>query len=160
MIESFSHLVDSDGYELGSIDDWDSNYILVLDSLTAICWNIKTAVVGGSTAISQSAWGRMQSLLQQFLKYLTEDVRCHTILLGHAIVQTNSVTGVEYIYPVTVGQALKDLVPSFFSEVLYATRQGVKYNWHPVHNTAVTATRTHKLKGLKSIEQDFKVFDW
>jgi hypothetical protein len=102
----------------------------------------------------------MQVLLQQYLRYLVDNLQCHVIVLGHAIIQTNSLTKVESIYPSTLGKALKDLIPTFFSEAIYSYRQGTKYYWSPAHLTAVTATRSPRLEGKQQTEQDYAQFDW
>jgi len=160
MLEGMQHFVSMDGEDLGDIESWNSDYVLVLDSLTSVCWHIRNSVVGGSTFISLPAWGRMQALLQQFLRYLVDGLDCHVILLGHAIVQVSDITGIESIYPSTVGKALKDLVPTFFSEIVYSSRAGKKYYWSTSHTSAVTATRTNNLKGKDKIRQDYTQFKW
>jgi hypothetical protein len=148
------------GSNIGSIETWDSSYILVIDSLTTVCSHIYDSIIGGATFVSQPAWLRMQMLLQRYLRYLVDSLQCHVILLGHAIIQTNSLTDLELIYPSTVGKALKDLVPTFFSEVIYSYRQGTKYYWSPSHLSAVTATRSPRLEGRKQVEQNYNQFDW
>ncbi len=160
ILKGMKNFVSDNGENLGCVDDWDDSYILAIDSMTIICHAIQESVVGGSTFASQPAWFRMQKLLTQLLRHLTEDLECHVILLGHAVRNTNQITGAERIYPSSLGQALNDIIPSMFTEVIYSYKQGKDYFWSVNHSMAVTASRQISAdKGIK-IPQNYSQFSF
>jgi hypothetical protein len=141
------------GVDYGSIDTWGEDTTLVVDSLTIICEAIMSATVGGKLAISQPEWGVMQKTLVEFMRYLTEDLECNLVILGHPTKEVDPVLGITRIYPANLGQALNNLLPSFFTEVVWSYRKGKEFYWSTDHKQAVT--RQTVLPLLESMPQDF-----
>jgi hypothetical protein len=141
------------GVDYGSVDDWGDDTTLVIDSLTIICEAIMSATVGGKLAISQPEWGVMQKTLVEFMRLLTEDLTCNLVILGHPTKEIDPVLGITRIYPANLGQALNNLLPSFFTEVVWSYRKGQEFLWSTDHKQAVTRQTVLPLK--ESMPQDF-----
>jgi hypothetical protein len=144
------------GTALGSVDDWGNDTTLVVDSLTIICEAIMQSVIGGKLATSQPEWGVAQKTLVEFIRLLTEDLKCNLVILGHPTKEIDPVLGVQRIYPSSVGQALNNLLPSFFTEVVWSYRSGKDFVWSTDHKQAVT--RQTVLPLAEKMQQDYKQF--
>ena len=142
--------------DYGSVDDWGEDTVLVVDGLTIICEAIQQSVLGGKLATSQPEWGVMQKLLVEFLRQLTEDIGCNLVILAHPNKEIDPLLGAQKIYPSSIGQALNNLLPTFFTEVVYSVREKGKFYWCTDHRLAVT--RTTVLPIVEKLEQDFKPF--
>lgn len=130
----------STGVDYGSVDDWGEDTVLVIDSLTIVCEAISQATIGGKLAVSQPEWGVMQKTLVEFMRQLTEDLKCNFVIIGHPTKEIDPVLGVSRIYPASLGQALNNLLPAFFTEVVYTFRDKKKFYWTTEHRLAVTRT--------------------
>lgn len=155
VLKSTVNFVDSETQKnYGSVDDWGPDTTFVVDSLTIICEAIMSSTVGGKFAISQPEWGVMQKILVEFLRQLTEDLNCNLVILGHPTKEIDPVLGVQRIYPANLGQALNNLLPSFFTEVVWSYRKGKDFLWATDHKQAVT--RQTVLPLVESMPQDYR----
>lgn len=145
---------DETGENMGSMDEWGPDTTAVIDSLTIICEAIKAATVGGKLAVSQPEWGVMQGTLVDFMRMLTEDLKCNLVILGHPVKEIDQVLGGQKLYPANLGQALNNLLPSFFTEVVYSYRDGKEFRWSTDHKQAVTRQTMLPLKD--ALPQDFQ----
>lgn len=143
------------GKEFGSVDDWGDDTVLVIDSLTILCEAIKQSVIGGKLAVSQPEWGVMQGILVEFLRQLTEDLLCNLVVIAHPNKEIDPILGVQKIYPANLGQALNNLLPTYFTEVVWAFREKEKFYWSTDHKQAVTRNTMLPIKD--KMEQDFKL---
>lgn len=154
VLRSTVEFVDTEsGTKFGSVDDWGEDTTLVIDSLTIICEAIMQATIGGKLATSQPEWGVMQKTLVEFMRLLTEDLKCNLVILGHPTKEIDPVLGIQRIYPANVGQALNNLLPSFFTEVVWSYRAGKEFLWSTDHKQAVT--RQTMLPLAEKMPQDF-----
>lgn len=154
VLKSTVNFVDTrSGTNFGCVDDWGEDTTLVIDSLTIICEAIMQSTVGGKLAISQPEWGVMQKTLVEFTRQLTEDLGCNLVLLGHPVKEIDPVLGTQRIYPANLGQALNNLLPSFFTEVLWSYRAGKEFLWSTDHKQAVTRQTVFPL--AEKMPQDF-----
>lgn len=158
VLRGISEFITENDENLGSVDTWGPDTVLAFDGLTIICELIKQNVIGGKLFTSQPEWQRMQILLVQLLRYLTEDLNCHVIMIGHPVRTENPITGVEAIYPSNLGQALKDTIPSMFTDVIYSQRQGKKFTWSTDHANAICAARN--LPMGSNLPQDYSQINW
>lgn len=155
VLKSLNNFISVGGKDYGSIDSWGSDTVLVIDSMTILCEAIMQSVVGGKLAVSQPEWGVMQKILTEFLRLLTEDLECNIILIAHPNKEVDPVLGVQKIYPANLGQALNNLIPTYFTEVVWSFRVKDKFYWSTDHKQAVT--RNTKLPISSQMEQDFKL---
>lgn len=155
ILKATTAFVDSKtGVNYGSIDSWGKDTTLVVDGLTIICEAIKAATVGAKLAVSQPEWGVMQGTLMEFIRFLTEDLECNLVLLAHPTKEVDPVLGVQRIYPASLGQALNNLLPTAFTDVVWSYRKGKDFLWSTDHKQAVT--RQTVLPLAESMPQDYK----
>jgi len=143
------------GKVYGSVDDWGEDTVLIVDSLTILCEAIKQSVIGGKLAVSQPEWGVMQGILVEFLRQLTEDLNCNLVVIGHPVKEEDPVLGITRIYPANLGKALNNILPTYFTEVVWAFRDKKKFYWSTDHKQAVT--RNTLLPIEERMEQDFRL---
>lgn len=157
VLKSIVEFVDTEsGTKYGCADDWGDDTTLVVDSLTIICEAIMSATVGGKLAISQPEWGVMQKTLVEFMRSLTEDLKCNLVILGHPTKEIDPIAGTQRIYPANLGQALNNLLPTFFTDVVYVERKKKEFTWATIHPLAVT--RQTFLPLTEKMPQDFAQF--
>lgn len=156
VLKGLADFKDENGVSLGTLDQWEEDVTLVVDGLTIICEAIRQAVIGGKLATSQPEWGIMQAQLMALIRLLTEDTKCNIILLAHPVKEIDPILGIQRIYPANLGQALNPLIPTCFTDVIWADRKGTKFTWVTDHKQAVT--RTSHLPISAELTQDYRQF--
>ena len=126
--------------KLGGITTWDTNSVLVIDSLSnlatgALNFHLSMNGALGATRTQNEARrdiGAAQNLLRDLLAMLyDESVKCNVIVTSHITLVTDSgtaplpgesapVTG----YPSAIGRALSPHIPRYFNTVLFAKSEG------------------------------------
>jgi hypothetical protein len=142
--------------DLGLVDSWGMETTLAIDSLTIICESIKKHVIGGKKTISQPEWGAMQSWLIDYLRMITEDLKCNIVLMAHPTKEIDQLLGGVKIYPANLGQALNNTIPGYFSDVVWCYRKEGKYLWSTDDKQAVT--RAGILPVKNDMPADFSLF--
>lgn len=158
VLKGMQTFIDTSGKDCGTITDWGEDTVVYIDGLTILLELIQQTIIGGKVLLSLPARGILQNMLMQYIRFLTEEVRCHVVLLAHPVRQKSDITGLESIFIATGGQALKDILPSAFTDVVYATTQGNKFYWNTDFPGAITSARNIPLK--RNMPQDFSQFDW
>jgi hypothetical protein len=156
VLKGLTDFKDEAGASLGAVDSWDESTTFVIDGLTIICEAIRQAVIGGKLTTSQPEWGVMQAQLMDLIRMLTEDTRCNIVLLAHPTKEIDPILGVQRIYPANLGQALNPIIPTAFTDVIWAERKGTDFSWNTDHKTAVC--RTTHLPIKDKLPQDFRQF--
>ena len=156
VIKSFASFRSESGEDFGTLDQWEDDVTLVVDGLTIICEAIKQAVIGGKLTTTQPEWGAMQSQLMTLIRLLTEDTRCNVVVLAHPCKETDPILGTQRIYPANLGQALNPLIPTCFTDVIYAERKEKRFVWSLDHKQAVT--RASHLSLSSELPQDYRQF--
>lgn len=144
------------GTKYGCIDDWGEDVTLAVDSMTIICEAIISATIGGKLTMSLPEWGTVQKVLVEFLRQLTEDLKCNLVILGHPVKEIDPIAGTQRVYPANLGQALNNLLPTIFTDVMYAERKKKEFTWSTMHPLAVT--RTTHIPIAEKMPQDFMQF--
>lgn len=137
----------------GPVNEWDSGRVLVIDGLTGLNSSAMSLVVGGKAVKNQSDWGIAQGQLEKLLYMLTQNCPCHFILLAHVERETDQVLGGVKLMASTLGKALAPKLPSMFSDVILAVREGAKWGWDTASSLADLKTRN--LPIASSIKPDF-----
>lgn len=156
ILKSNTSFISHYGKDLGLVDSWGTDTTLAIDSLTIICESIKKHVIGGKKTISQPEWGAMQSWLIDYLRMITEDLKCNVVLMAHPVKETDLLMGGVKIYPANLGQALNNLIPTYFSDVIWCYRNGNKYLWSTDDRQAVT--RASNIPVKSDLPADFAQF--
>lgn len=141
------------GDSFGSCYDWGNDTIFAIDSLTIICYALKQHYLGGKLSISQPEWGILQSRLMEFLYMMTENLKCHLVLMAHPSREQDPNLGVTRIYPISLGVALNNSIPGAFTESVWSYKDKGKYYWST--DDALCVTRHTYFPCKKDIPQDY-----
>lgn len=134
------------GNKFGAVNDWKTNRVLVIDSLTGLNGAALSLVVGGKPVRSQSDWGIAQQQLEGLLRKLCDGCKCHFVLLSHVERETDLVLGGVKLMASTLGKALAPKIPAMFSDVILTVRQGDKWTWDTASVMADLKTRNLPIK--------------
>lgn len=134
------------GQHFGSVQQWSSDRALVIDGLTGMGECVMSIVIGGKPAISQGEWGAAQNELLKLIKQLANNCACWFVLLAHVERETDQINGGLKIMVSTLGKALPPKIPSIFSDVILAVREGEKWSWDTATGTADLKTRNLPIK--------------
>src|ERR1700761_7960807 len=107
---------DRTGKEYGDVETWTPARAIVIDGLTGLNRAAMSLTVGGKPVRSQSDWQIAQNVLENLLRKLCDDCKCHFVLLAHIDRETDPVLGGSKIMCSTLGKALAPKVPSMFSD--------------------------------------------
>ena len=132
---------DDGSASLGAVDSWGTDYALVIDGLTGLGLSVMKSVIGGKADIDQKDWGLAQNMLENVLRKITSDCRCHFILIAHVERETDMILGGSKISVSTLGKALPPKLPPMFSDVILTTRLGKEYYWDTENSTADVKSR-------------------
>lgn len=146
---------DRTGKKFGAIDSWDTDRIFINDSLTETANAYFKMVIGNKPTASPPDYGVAQNNLMNFIRLLTQALRCTFVMTAHIDRQLDPVSGTTRISVKSIGQAIaSDIVP-LFSEVIMTVREGDKFYW----DTAVFGadTKTRSLGYRSKIEPNFGI---
>jgi hypothetical protein len=127
---------DRDGKEYGDVCKWGTDRALVLDSLSGVNIMVMRHVIGGKPTSHQGEWGSAMSSLENLIQKLCTDTHCTFVLMAHAERETDEVQGGSKIMASTLGRKLAPRIPRFFSDVVYAKKEGAKFTWTTIEPNA------------------------
>jgi hypothetical protein len=130
------------GKAYGSVDKFETSCAVCIDGLTGINTASMLSVVGGKPMKNVSDWGLAQQQVESLLRKLTENMRCHFILLGHVEREKDEVLGGIKLMVSTLGAKLAPKVPAMFSDVILTVRDGAKWSWDTANAMADLKTRS------------------
>jgi hypothetical protein len=125
---------DEDGVEtdLGVPGEWDSDCILVIDSLSRLCdacydWCESVIPRGKSGDFDgRAVYGNAQDAIESMLAMLTSSsFACNVIVIAHGMYM-DLPDGTTKIFPQGVGQKLSPKIPQYFPNYIRYTNQGGK----------------------------------
>lgn len=122
-----SDYTDQNGTHFGSVDTWDNQRVLFLDSLSGLNIMAMDLVAGGKPAKNVSDWGIAQDNLRRLIQQLTMGCQCWMVLTAHVEQERDEVTGRIELMPATLGRKLAPEIPFFFDEVVFAYTDGKEY---------------------------------
>jgi hypothetical protein len=137
---------DRTGESYGPVNEWDQSRVLVIDGATGISQCAMALVVGGKAVRNQSDWGIAQDQVEKIVRMLCDNCPCHFIMLAHVERETDAVLGGVKLMVSTLGKALAPKLPSMFSDVVLAARQGEKWTWDTASPMADVKTRNLPIK--------------
>lgn len=146
-LETLSNFPDDrTGQKFGAVDSWGPDRALVIDGLTGLGNLAMALVIGGKPVRNQSDWGIAQGQVETTLRQLCDGCKCHFILLAHVERETDPVLGGTKIMMSALGKALAPKLPSMFSDIILATRQGTTWTWDTNSSLADVKSRNLPLK--------------
>ena len=137
---------DRTGKTFGSVDSWTPDRVLVVDGLTGLSRAAMSLVVGGKPVRNQADWGIAQTQVENLLRMLCENCRCHLVVIGHVERETDLVLGGVKLMVQTLGKALAPKIPAMFSDVILTVREGAKWSWDTANVQADLKTRNLPIK--------------
>lgn len=142
LIDSLNNFPDDrTGEKFGCVDTWTPHRALVLDGMAGLSRAAMSLVVGGKPVKSQSDWGIAQDQIEKLVRMLTENARCHFILIAHVERETDAILGGVKIMVSSLGKALAPKLPPMFSDVILTVREGSKWSWDTGSALADVKTR-------------------
>jgi hypothetical protein len=117
------------GESFGAVDSWDTDKVLVIDSLSGLNIMAMNLVVGSKPVKSQADWGIAMDNLERLIQKISMDLRCHVMLTAHVEPETDFATGAISLMASTLGRKLAPKIPRFFSDVVLARREGSQFYW-------------------------------
>ncbi len=136
---------DRTGKKFGPVDGWGPDRALAIDGMTGLGRAGMSLVIGGKAVKSQSDWGIAQDQVEKLLRMICDGCRCHFVLLAHVERETDMVLGGTKLMVATLGKALAPKIPSMFSDVILAVRDGTKWSWDTASAQADVKTRNLKV---------------
>lgn len=134
-LEIFNTLVDFRcdrcGVRFGSVDDWQTDRAIVIDSLSGLSTMAMDLAAGSKPVKSPADWGTAMSQIENLLNRLCGATQCHFILTGHLERERDEVTGGISLMASTLGQRLAPKLPRNFDDVVMAKRDASKntFSW-------------------------------
>ncbi len=132
MVDQWKYKEDDHEVDLGRPDEWGSDTILVLDSLSRLCdaaydYYEATAPRGKSGDFDgRAVYGAAQDGVESLLAHLTSrNFACNVIVIAH-IQYMDQPDGTTKGFPQGVGQKLSPKIPQYFPSVILYTNKGGK----------------------------------
>lgn len=145
---------DRTGQSFGCADTWGPNRVLIVDGMAGLCRAAMGLVVGGKAVSNQSDWGIAQKQVETLIFMLTNQLRCHFILLGHVERETDQVLGGIKLMLSSLGKAMGPKLPPMFSDVILTVREGNKWSWDT--GNAMADLKSRNLKIAQGLPADFR----
>lgn len=125
-----SFTCDRCGQSFGSVDDWQTDRALVIDSLSGLSTMAMDLAAGSKPVKSPADWGASMSQIENLIMRLTGATQCHFILTGHLERERDEVSGAVQLMASTLGQKLAPKLPRNFDEVVMAKKDKEgKFSW-------------------------------
>lgn len=155
LLKCLSNFVDQrTGEAFGPVDSWPASRVVVIDGLTGICTAAMSLVIGGKPVRSQSDWGIAQSQVENLIRKLCNDCKCHFVLIAHVERETDQVLGGVKIMASALGKALAPKLPPMFSDVVLCVREGTNWKWDTA--SAIADVKTRSLPYAGNNPPDFR----
>lgn len=108
---------------------WDDSCSLAIDSLTGWSYIAWGCTVGYKPTANPGEWGIAQNFISNLLLKINNDRRCFFTLTAHIEKEMDELTGVRKVMVSTIGAKLAPKIPTFFSDVVLARKQGTTFKW-------------------------------
>lgn len=129
------------GEVFGDVEDWGPDKALVMDGMAGLCRASMALVVGGKPVKSVSDWGLAMDNVERILFKLTDNCRCHFVLIAHVERETDAVLGGVKVSLSSLGSKLSPKLNPMFSDVILTVREGTKFSWDTGSALADVKTR-------------------
>jgi hypothetical protein len=120
---------DRTGKKMGPVDNFGSDKIFCVDSLSELANASMKMVIGNKPTAAPSDYGVAQNNLMNLLRLYTQGIRCTFVLIAHVDRQQDEITGGVKLMTKAVGKAMANDIPQLFSDVIYCVREGQSFYW-------------------------------
>lgn len=136
------------GKDWGSVETWNTDRAIVIDSLsglTDMAWGL---VIGNKPVKAMPDYAIAQNAIRMMLDPLTSEVKSTFVLTAHIDREKDEITGGSYVTLKTVGQKLGPDLPRLFSDVIRTRKQGQNFYWDTEDPTATVVPRHVKISSV------------
>ena len=155
MVEVLNNFVDQrTGISFGPVDKWGTDRALAIDGMTGMCKASMALVIGGKPLRGPGDWQLAQDNVEKILSMLTNNCRCHFVLLAHVEREVDPVLGGIKIMISALGKALAPKLPAMFSDVILSAREGTAWFWDTA--SALADVKTRNLPIISKNAPDFR----
>ena len=121
---------DRTGKSFGAVDDFDTTWMLAIDSLTGVNNLADKLHVGLKPTKHMGEWGVVMQTEQNLIDQLIAVTKCFTCITGHVDKEMDELIGKPQFMPAMLGKKLAPKVPRLFSDVVLQYKEpGPKYKW-------------------------------
>lgn len=130
LVSTFANFkCDRCGEEFGPVDEWGTDRLLFVDSLSGINIMAMDLVAGSKPVKSPGEWGVAMDNLERIINQLTTALQCHMVLTAHLDREVDEVLGGTSLMVGTLGKKLAPKLPRFFDDVVLSVREQDKFFW-------------------------------
>jgi hypothetical protein len=118
-----------DGKSYGDVMTWNTDRVLVIDSLSGLSDMAMHLVTGGKFVRAMQDWMIAQNAIEALLNQIVTGTKCWVTLTAHIEREKDEVTGGTSVMVSTLGRKLAPRLPRYFSDVIQTVREDVKFTW-------------------------------
>lgn len=120
---------DRTGEVFGPVDDWATDRVVVLDSLTGWSLAVKYLHIGGKPTLHQGEWGVPMDHIERMFNLLTTALNCPVVIIAHTERELDETAGTSQVMASTLGKKLAPKLNRNCSDVIHCKREGSKFTW-------------------------------
>lgn len=133
VVNTMANYVDQrTGIVYGEVDAFDQTRCIYFDSLSGLNTMAMNLVAGSKPTKNQGDYGTSMDNLENFLQKLTQDLKCHVVLICHPEREKDETTGGTSMMISTIGQKLAPKLPKLFTDLIHAKRVEREFVWSTV----------------------------
>jgi hypothetical protein len=144
---------DRTGKKFGAADEWGTDRIFVVDSLSELANAVSKMCIGNKPVMSQPEYMVAQNNLMNFLRLCTQGLACTFVITAHVDRQTDEISGATKLMTRTIGKALANDIPQLFSDTIFTVREGTNFYWDTA--AANVDVKTRNLPIQSKLPPDF-----
>lgn len=129
VIKSLDNFVDQDGKSFGDVMTWNTDRVLVIDSLSGLSDMAMHLVTGGKFVRAMQDWMIAQNAIEGLVNQLLTGTKCWVTITAHIEREKDEVTGGTSVMVSTLGRKLAPRLPRYFSDVIQSVREEAKFTW-------------------------------
>jgi hypothetical protein len=135
LLNQMADFNDQLGVSHGDITTWNTDRLLVIDTLSGINRMVRQMFAGYKTNMALSEYGEAQDAIGKFFDQIISMCKCHFILLAHIEYAVDELQGnIQKYLLSTIGKRLAPVLPIPFNDVILAQRQGANFTWITSHD--------------------------
>lgn len=142
------------GQKFGSIDNFDTTRVVVFDSFSGLSAMAINLIAGSKPIKSPGDYGTAMDNLERFVVKVTQDLKCHVVLIGHKSRERDEQTGGTSLMLDTLGQKLAPKLTKYFTDIIDAQRSADKFTWSTI--TPNTVLKARNLPWRDNLPPSFK----
>ena len=125
----------------GPVDNLDQSQCLWIDSLSGLNTMAMNLVAGSKPVKSPGDYGVSMDNLENLLEKITQDLKCHVVVVAHLERESDELTGGSSMMVSTIGKKLAPKIPKLFSDVIHANRIERDFMWSTITPNTVLKAR-------------------